>query len=118
MHQKETEEQKKRLELLCKKEGIMLENTTCKGMKGVIEEGKEIMKMDAEPEVLDAGLITAAQRVEHYEIAGYGSAAAHAKQLGLKDAAKTLIKTLDEEVATDKKLTKVAESMVNKKADN
>lgn len=118
MHLKETEEQKKRIEELCEKEGLELENTTCKGMKGVIEEGKEIMKMDAEPEVLDAGLIIAAQRVEHYEIAGYGSAIAHAKQLGMNDAAKILVKTLDEEKATDEKLTKIAETKVNKKAEN
>lgn len=116
-HLQETEEQKKRLEELCEKEGIELENVTCKGMQGVIEEGKEMLKMDAEPEVLDAGLIIAAQRVEHYEIAGYGSAAAHAKQLGMKDAAKVLAKTMDEEIATDKKLSKVAESKVNKEAD-
>ncbi len=118
MHLKETEEQKKRLEELCDAEGIKLENVTCKGMKGVIDEGKELMKMKAEPEVLDAGLIIAAQRVEHYEIAGYGSAAAHAKQLGMENAAEMLAKTLEEEKATDEKLTKLAEAIVNKKAEN
>ncbi len=115
-HLKETEEHKKRIEELCEKEGMELEDVTCKGMEGLLKEGEEIMKMKAEPEVLDAGLIIAAQRVEHYEIAGYGSAAEHAKQLGLKDAAKILVKTLDEEKVTDEKLSMIAET-VNKRAD-
>ena len=116
-HLKETEEQKNRLEKIAEITGIELEDVTCKGMKGVIDEGKEIMKMDAEPEVLDAGLIAAAQRVEHYEIAGYGSAAAHAKILKLDEAAKLLVQTMDEEKATDEKLSKLAESKVNKEAN-
>lgn len=117
-HLEETEEHKKRLEQLAEDEGIEIEDLTCRGMEGVIEEGQEMLEMDAEPEVLDAALIIAAQRVEHYEIAGYGSAAAHAKQLGMKEAAKILAKTLAEEIATDEKLSKVAETKDNKKADN
>jgi ferritin-like metal-binding protein YciE len=88
----------------------------CKGIEGVIEEGKELMEEDIDGDVLDAGLIGAAQRVEHYEIAAYGTARAHAEQLGDSQAAKLLQRTLDEEGQTDKKLTQLAESLVNKEA--
>ena len=88
----------------------------CKAMEGLIEEGKEMMNEDAEPEVMDAALIAAAQRVEHYEIAGYGCARTFARQLGHEEAANLLQQTLDEEAETDKKLTQIAESMVNLQA--
>lgn len=83
----------------------------CKGMEGLIEEGKELMEEDIEPEVLDAGLISMAQRIEHYEIAGYGTVRTYAELLGLDEAAKLLQQTLDEEKETDRKLTSIAESV-------
>jgi ferritin-like metal-binding protein YciE len=83
----------------------------CKAMEGLIEEGAELMKEKAEPEVMDAGLIAAAQKVEHYEIASYGTARTYANLLGLNQAAKTLQQILDEEGQTDKMLTQIAESI-------
>jgi ferritin-like metal-binding protein YciE len=85
-------------------------------MKGLIEEGTELMQEDAEPEVLDAGLIAAAQKVEHYEIAAYGTARAYANLLGMKDAARIFQETLDEEENTHEKLTRLAESQINLQA--
>jgi len=89
----------------------------CKAMEGLIEEGKELMEEDAEPEVLDAGLIGAAQKVEHYEIAGYGTARTYAQMLGNEEAARLLQKTLDEEGMTDKKLTELAMQCINAEAE-
>jgi ferritin-like metal-binding protein YciE len=83
----------------------------CKGMEGLLEEAKELMEEDIEPEVLDAGLISEAQRIEHYEIAGYGTVRTYAELLGLDEAAKLLQETLDEEKETDRKLTSIAESV-------
>jgi|SRR5450631_561814 ferritin-like metal-binding protein YciE len=83
----------------------------CKGMEGLLTEGGELMKEDAEPEVMDAGLISAAQRVEHYEIAAYGTVRTYAELLGLKKAVKLLQETLDEEKATDEKLTGLAQAI-------
>lgn len=88
----------------------------CVGMEGLIEEGNEIMQEDAEPDVLDAGLIAAAQKVEHYEIASYGTARAWAERLGYDKAARLLQQTLDEESMANEKLTKIAESHVNMEA--
>jgi len=88
----------------------------CVGMEGLIEEGNEIMQENAEPEVMDAGLIAAAQKVEHYEIAGYGTARTWAQQLGYDRAARLLQDTLDEEGEANKKLTAIAESHVNMQA--
>jgi len=88
----------------------------CVGMEGLIEEGSELMKEDAEPEVLDAGLIAAAQKVEHYEIASYGTARAWAQRLGYNDAARLLQQTLEEESMANEKLTRIAESHVNVEA--
>ena len=85
----------------------------CKGMAGLIEEGSEMMKEDAEPDVLDAALISAAQRVEHYEIAAYGTVRTYAERLGLDKHSRLLQQTLDEEGEADKKLTQIAESSVN-----
>ncbi|HET6385141.1 MAG TPA: DUF892 family protein, partial [Armatimonadota bacterium] len=92
------------------------DGNTCEGMKGIIEEGQEVLKQWAEPPVKDAALIGAAQRVEHYEIAGYGTARTHAQQLGDQNAARLLQQTLEEEGQTDKKLSTLAESMVNVQA--
>jgi ferritin-like metal-binding protein YciE len=88
----------------------------CVGMEGLIEEGKELLSEDVQEEVLDAGLIGAAQRVEHYEIAGYGSARSHAEHLGYSKAAKLLQQTLEEEKQADEKLTQIAEMQVNEYA--
>lgn len=88
----------------------------CKGMEGLIEEGKEMLEEKADPDVRDAGLIGAAQRVEHYELAAYGTVRTIALQLGLTDHAEILQKTLDEEGETDRKLTELAETGVNKDA--
>jgi ferritin-like metal-binding protein YciE len=88
--------------------GIKASSTRCKGMEGLIAEGSEIMSMDGEPAAKDAALIGAAQRVEHYEIAAYGTAHALADQLGLDSAAELLNETLDEEGEADKTLTKLA----------
>ena len=85
----------------------------CEGMEGVLKEGEEIIKEDAEEEVRDAGLIAAAQRVEHYEIAGYGCARTYAELLGDPDGAQLLQTTLTEESDTDKKLTQLAKSVIN-----
>jgi ferritin-like metal-binding protein YciE len=86
-------------------------------MEGLIEEGKEIMEEDLEPAVLDAALICAAQKVEHYEMAGYGCTRTFAQQPGHSDIADLLQETLDEEGNADKKLTEIAESAVNQQAE-
>ena len=86
-------------------------------MEGLIEEGKELLEEDVDPAVLDAGLIAAAQKVEHYEMAGYGTVRTWAEQLGMREAVTLLQQTLDEERATDEKLTKLARQTVNRKAE-
>jgi ferritin-like metal-binding protein YciE len=88
----------------------------CLAMEGLIKEGQELMREDIDPEALDAGLIAAAQRVEHYEIASYGTARTYAQALGLSEAASLLEETLEEEKATDRKLTELAEGGINAKA--
>jgi len=86
---------------------------TCRGMKGLIEEGSEILEEDGEESVLDAGIIVAAQKVEHYEIAGYGSVRTFANLLGENEAVGILQKTLDEESEADELLTVLADEIVN-----
>lgn len=115
-HLKQTEEHAKRLEQIAKDLDIGLKGVVCKGMEGVIKEGDEVIKEMEKGSVRDAALIGAAQRVEHYEIAGYGSAHAHAHLLGQDDAAELLDKTLQEEGETDKKLTQLAETEINEEA--
>jgi ferritin-like metal-binding protein YciE len=115
-HLTQTEGHIKRLEQVFEAIDKKATRKTCVGMKGLIEEGAEIMKEDTEPEVLDAGLIAAAQKVEHYEIAAYGTAAAYANMLGHGQAAGLLQETLDEEKTTDENLTKLAEGTVNVQA--
>ena len=88
----------------------------CVGMEGLIEEGNELMQEDVEPDVLDAGMIAAAQKVEHYEIASYGTARAWAQRLGYDNAARLLQETLEEESMANEKLTRIAESHVNLEA--
>src|SRR5215207_4243125 len=112
-HLKETEGQIRRLEQVFEAFGAKAKGKTCHAMKGLIEEGNELMSEDAEPDVLDAGLIGAAQKVEHYEIASYGTVRTYAKLLGNEQAARLLQQTLDEEGMTDKKLTALAESHIN-----
>jgi len=85
-------------------------------MEGLIEEAKELLKERSESDVLDAALIAAAQKVEHYEMAGYGCARAFARMLGDEDAARLLQETLDEEGQTDRRLTELAETMINRRA--
>jgi len=115
-HLTETNGQIGRLENIGQALGIKLSGNTCEATEGLVEEGEEIIKMDLDPDVKDAGLIASAQKVEHYEIAMYGSLCAWAKRLGLTDAAGLLHQTLEEEKRTDAKLTKLAEGQVNPKA--
>lgn len=112
-HLQQTKGHAKRLEDILERLEESTRGPKCKGMEGLITEGDEIMKKDAEDEVRDAGLIAAAQRVEHYEIAGYGCARSYAQLLGDKTGARLLEMTLKEEGETDKKLTKLAKSAVN-----
>jgi ferritin-like metal-binding protein YciE len=112
-HLEETRRQVERLDQIGEALDARMTGKKCKGMEGLIEEGKEIMAEDLEESALDAGLIGAAQKVEHYEIAAYGTARTHASMLGLNKIAKLLQQTLDEEGATDKKLTQLAESIIN-----
>jgi ferritin-like metal-binding protein YciE len=116
MHLEETKGHVERLEQIFDQLGKRASGKTCKAMQGLVEEGQEAMEEDATPEVLDAALIAAAQRVEHYEIAGYGTVRSYAKLLGNNEAAKLLQQTLDEEGNADKKLTKLAESTINVEA--
>jgi len=92
-------------------DGIDREDKKCKGMKGIIDDNEDLLDEDAEPEVLDAGMIAGAQRVEHYEIAGYGTVRTYAKLLGRSDWAQLLQQTLDEEKQTDLKLNQLAERL-------
>ena len=115
-HVEETKGHVDRLEQIFEKLGRKAGGKTCKAMQGIVEEGKEMMEEAEEPEVLDAALIAAAQRAEHYEIAGYGTVRTYAKLLGDDQAAKILQKTLDEEGETDKKLSQLAESSINLEA--
>jgi ferritin-like metal-binding protein YciE len=107
-HLEQTKEHAVRLEKVMKQLGESPKGKTCKAMKGLIEEGKEAMEEDAEDVIMDLALITAAQKVEHYEIAGYGCARTLAELSGEKKIAATLQETLDEEGETDKLLTEVA----------
>jgi ferritin-like metal-binding protein YciE len=115
-HLTETEGQIDRLDQVFDGMGMKAKKKTCKAMQGLIEEGEETIKEDAQPEVRDAALIAAAQRVEHYEMAGYGTVCAYAKLLKEKTALKLLQATLAEEKATDEALTELAESTINLEA--
>ena len=116
-HLKQTKEHATRLEKILAAHDQSTRGPKCKGMEGVIEEGKEMIEEEADAEVRDAALIAAAQRVEHYEIAGYGTARTYAELLDDREGAKLLQTTLDEEAETDVKLTKLAESAINVAAD-
>lgn len=112
-HLEQTKGHVRRLEEIFGMLGEKAKGEKCEGMAGIIDEGKDLMNQDAAPMVKDASLIAAAQRVEHYEIAAYGTVRTYAEQLGHKDAARLLQLTLDEEGETDKKLTAIAESRIN-----
>src|SRR4051812_16242109 len=116
-HLEETEGHVERLEQIFEMLGERAGGKKCKGMEGLIEEAKELLEEDATEEVLDAGLISKAQHVEHYEIAGYGTVRTYARQLGFDDQAELLQETLDEEGKTDELLTQLAESSVNLEAE-
>jgi ferritin-like metal-binding protein YciE len=115
-HMVETEGHVERLEQVFELLGKPARGKTCDAILGIIEEGKEIMDEFKGTSALDAGLVSAAQAVEHYEIARYGTLKTWATQLGMTDAAALFDATLQEEVATDKKLSQVATANVNKKA--
>ncbi|PYI57888.1 MAG: ferritin-like domain-containing protein [Verrucomicrobia bacterium] len=112
-HFEQTKEHAARLEKILTSHDESTRGPKCEGMEGVIKEGDEMIEEDAEDEVRDAGLIAAAQRVEHYEMAGYGCARTYAELLGDRDSAQLLQTTLTEESDTDKKLTKLAKSVIN-----
>lgn len=112
-HLGETEEHVTRLETILSQLEIPTRGAKCQAMEGLIEEGKTVLEEEMEEEVRDAAMICAAQRVEHYEIAGYGCARTFAQQLGYDDAAQLLQQTLDEEKAADEKLTQIAMGRVN-----
>lgn len=111
LHLRQTKEQVRRLEQVFQALGESPEGKRCKGMAGLIDEAKELIEEEADPDVRDAGLIVAAQKVEHYEIAGYGSVCTFAKVLKYDDALRVLKQTIDEEEKTDKLLTDLAETL-------
>jgi ferritin-like metal-binding protein YciE len=112
-HLAETKIHVERLEMIFNDLEMKPKGKVCKAMEGLLEEGKETMAEDADPSVKDAALITAAQRVEHYEMAGYGCVRTFARLLGHHKAADLLQRTLDEEGAADKHMTELAESVIN-----
>jgi ferritin-like metal-binding protein YciE len=113
-HLQQTQQQARRLEQVFSTVGQQPSRKHCKGMEGLIKEGEEHMKeLKSDKDVLDAGLISDAQKVEHYEIAGYGTAKTYAELLGNQEAVRLLDQTLSEEYATDERLTKLAESHIN-----
>jgi len=115
-HLGETQNQIKRLEQIFQMHGQPVKGTTCAAMDGILEEASDILGVANDNDVKDAAIISAAQAVEHYEITRYGTLIAFAKQLGREDCAAVLQQNLDEEKATDRKLTALAESRVNRKA--
>ncbi len=115
-HLEETKEQQARLVEICDELGIKPGGEKCKAMEGLIKEAESFMDEADNDEVMDAGLIAEAQRVEHYEIAGYGTLVRYAKELKHSDIAKKLQKTLDEEYNADEKLNDLAENRLNEKA--
>ena len=115
-HLQETEGQVKRLEKIFANLDESPKGKTCHAMKGLVEEGSEILEEEGDESVLDAGIIAAAQKVEHYEIASYGTVRTFAELLGEKEAAKLLQQTLDEESAANEKLNELAEGIINPEA--
>ena len=115
-HLKQTEKQRDRAEKACKALGAEATGETCKAMAGLVKETQDFLKEKADPDVFDAGIVVLLQKIEHYEIAGYGSCATFAEELGEQKAYDLICETLDEEESTDKKLTRAAKSVLNEKA--
>jgi ferritin-like metal-binding protein YciE len=115
-HRRQTEGQVTRLDQVFRLLGVPAKGRKCEGMAGLLEEGKKTMEQDAEPSVLDAALIAAAQKVEHYEIAAYGCVCTYAEMLGYDQVHELLGQNLDEEETTDQRLTALAESVINPEA--
>jgi ferritin-like metal-binding protein YciE len=115
-HLETTRMQLERLDRIFEMIGKAPRGKKCKAMEGLIEEGKEMMQEDMDEDVMDAALISSAQKIEHYEIAGYGTVRTYAELLGEKEQAKLLQQTLDEEGQMDKQLTQLAESEINVEA--
>ncbi|WP_034388025.1 ferritin-like domain-containing protein [Deinococcus sp. YIM 77859] len=111
MHIQQTEQQIQRLEQIFQKLGQQPGGEECEGMKGLVQEAQKLMQQDASPEVLEAGMIACQQAVEHYEIAGYGTARTYAQLLGDQEAVQLLEQTLEEEKMTDEKLTQIAQQI-------
>jgi ferritin-like metal-binding protein YciE len=115
-HLRETQGHVARLEQVFRQISLEPKRETCEAMKGLVAEGETMIKAKGDPDIKDAALIAAAQRVEHYEISGYGTARTFAQRLGLTQAANLLQQTLQEEKAADEKLNQIAESSVNRQA--
>jgi ferritin-like metal-binding protein YciE len=116
-HERQTRQHVARLERICKKLDESPRGKKCVGMEGLIKECKELIAERPDPDVLDAGMLSCAQHVEHYEMAGYGTMRTYARQLGFADQAELLQTTLDEEGDTDKLLTQIALQAVNVDAE-
>ena len=116
-HLKETQEHLKRLDEVFRELGEKPEGRTCRAMQGLLAEGRELLDEDIDPDVLDAALVLAAQKIEHYEIAAYGSLATFARELGYRHAGPLLHTTLEEEIGADRKLTREAERRINRNAE-
>jgi len=116
LHFAETDQHKVALEIICKQLGIDPEGDFNPGMKGILEEGEKVMAKDATDEAMDAALIAGAQKVEHYEISGYGTAAYYAEMLGYEGIAQRLRLTLAEEQIADTKLNFLAKEIINVRA--
>ena len=118
MHERQTRGQVRRLERIFKQLGESPRGKKCVGMEGLLEEGADLIRERPDPDVLDAGLLSAAQHVEHYEMAGYGTARTWARLLGRENQAELLQQTLDEEQETDLRLTDLAVQLINIEAVN
>ena len=116
-HLAETEEQVSRLEQIFESLGESPKGQKCEGMEGLIEEGKSLLEEDADPDVMDAGIIVAAQKVEHYEIASYGAVCEYARMMGHTEALQLLEQTLEEEKNADQLLNELAEGGINALAE-
>jgi ferritin-like metal-binding protein YciE len=115
-HREQTQQQIERIEQLCRQMGISMRGAKCPGMEGLVEEGRTLLEEEASPEILDAAILGAAQRIEHYEIAACGCLRTYAQQLGLDNAARMLQDTLNEESEANERLTRIAMSRVNPEA--
>jgi ferritin-like metal-binding protein YciE len=115
-HLRQTEEHVSRLERVFEILGQPVKAQKCRGMEGILDEADETLDIKGTPETLDAAIIASAQKVEHYEIAGYGTVAAWAEMLGRDDIKSLLRQTLDEEMRTDRKLTEIARGWINQRS--